>query len=81
VLIVWICNRTKGSILVAGIAHAAANTGMVFIPVQNMQDVNMIVLVAALVMIVADKMWKKLRFDHPAVYQERILGQEMIKKQ
>jgi len=75
VLIVWICNRAKGSILVAGIAHAAANTAVAFIPVPNMQGINLIMLVAALVMILLDRMWKKLPPDHPAVYQEQRLGQ------
>jgi membrane protease YdiL (CAAX protease family) len=80
VLIVWICNRAKGSILVAGIAHAAGNTAAAFIPVQNIQDLNLIMLVAALALILVDRMWKKLPSDHSAVYQERIQGQEMIKE-
>ena len=73
VLIVWICNRAKGSILVAGIAHAAANTAVAFIPVPNMQGINLIMLVAALVMILLDRMWKKLPAEHPAVYREPAL--------
>jgi len=69
VLIVWICNRSKGSILVAGVAHAAANTAVAFIPVQNMQDLNRVMMVATLVMILVDRMWKKLPQDHPATHR------------
>jgi len=68
-IFVWICNRAKGNILVAGITHAAMNTAFAFIPLQNMQGVNLTLLVAALVMILADRMWKRLPSDHPAVYQ------------
>jgi uncharacterized protein len=67
-LIVWICNRAKGSILVAGITHASANTAEAFIPVRDGQVLSLIFLVTALVMILADRMWKKLPSDHPAVY-------------
>jgi len=67
-LIVWICNRAKGSILVAGIAHAAMNTVQAFAPFGSM--LFPILSVAALVMILVDQMWKRLPPDHPAVYQE-----------
>lgn len=69
VMIVWICNRAKGSILVAGIAHAALNTVHAFVPSGNM--LFLIWAIAALVMILADRMWQKLPSDHPAVYCER----------
>ncbi len=68
--IVWICNRAKGSILVAGITHAAVNAAFTFYPVQPGQLINLTLLITALVMIVADRMWKKLPPDHPAVYRE-----------
>lgn len=68
VIIVWICNRAKGSILVAGIAHAAGNTAAAFIPLQG-QGLYVTFLVAALVMILIDRMWKKLPPNHPAVYR------------
>ena len=67
--LVWICNRAHGSILVAGITHAAANTVMAFIPLQDMRGVYIIWIVAALAMILVDRMWKKLPSDHPAVYR------------
>jgi hypothetical protein len=70
VLIVWICNRARGSILVAGIAHAAVNTVQAF---ASFGDVLLLVLsAAALVMILADRMWKKLPHDHPAVHREPV---------
>jgi len=68
VLIVWICNRANGSILVAGIAHAAMNTVQAFAPFGNM--LFLVLSVAALVMILVDRMWKKLPPDHLAVYRE-----------
>jgi membrane protease YdiL (CAAX protease family) len=65
----WLYNRSKGSILTAGIGHAAANTAFAFFP-----NLDWLVFVwtsaaAALVMILIDQMWKKLPHDHPAVYQ------------
>jgi membrane protease YdiL (CAAX protease family) len=67
--IVWICNRARGSILVAGITHAAANTVMAFIPIQDMHGIYMTWAAVALVMILADRMWKKLPPDHAAAYR------------
>ena len=66
----WLYNRSKGSILVAGITHAAANTAYAFFPNLDWPVFNWTVAVAALVMIVVDRMWKKLPPDHPAVYRE-----------
>ena len=68
VLIVWICNRAKGSILVAGIAHAALNTVQAFTPFGSM--LLPVLSVAALVLILFDQMWIKLPADHPAVYRQ-----------
>ena len=69
VLIVWICNRARGSILVAGIAHAALNTFQSFSHFGNL--LFQVLSVAALVVILVDRMWQKLPSNHPAVYQER----------
>lgn len=68
VLIVWICNRAKGSILVAGFTHAATNTVQAFVPFVNM--LFPVLIVATLMMIFVDRMWKKLPPDHPAVDRE-----------
>ncbi len=77
VFIVWICNRAKGNILVAGIAHAAVNTAFDFIVVHDRQLLNLVWLVIALVIIVADQMWKKLPSDHPAVYRNPEIEENM----
>lgn len=69
VIIVWFYNRSKGSILVAGIAHAAANTAFAFFPNLDWVIYNWTAAVAALVLVLIDRMWKKLPANHPAVYQ------------
>lgn len=71
-LISWFYNRSKGSILVAGIVHAAANTTFAFFPNLDWPVYNLTAAAAALVIIMADRMWKKLPADHPAVYQEPV---------
>jgi membrane protease YdiL (CAAX protease family) len=68
ILIVWICNRAGGSILVAGITHAATNTAQAFISV-DFWGLYLTLFVAVLVLIVFDRMWEKLPADHPAVVQ------------
>ena len=69
ILITWFYNRSKGSILVAGIAHAAANTVFAFLPDLDWTVFTSTVGVATLVMILADRMWKRLPSNHPAVYR------------
>jgi membrane protease YdiL (CAAX protease family) len=69
VFIVWIWNRAHGSILVAGITHAAANTVMAFIPLRDMQGLYLTWTAAAVLVILVDRMWKTLPADHPAVYR------------
>lgn len=69
VTIGWLYNRSKGSILVAGITHAAANTAFAFFPNLDWPVFVWTSAAAALVMILVDRMWKKLPSDHPAVYR------------
>jgi len=69
VIIGWFYNRSKGSILVAGIAHAAANTADGFFNLDS-TVLPLTLAFVALVLIVVDRMWKKLPSDHPAVYRE-----------
>jgi membrane protease YdiL (CAAX protease family) len=73
VIIGWLYNRSKGSILVAGIAHAATNTAFAMFPDLDWTVLNWTVGVAALLIILVDQMWKKLPSDHPAVYRELAL--------
>jgi membrane protease YdiL (CAAX protease family) len=68
VLIVWICNRAGGSILVAGITHAATNTAQAFIHLRDFRSLYVTFFIAVLVLILIDRMWKKLPSNHPAVY-------------
>jgi membrane protease YdiL (CAAX protease family) len=72
VLIVWICNRAKGSILVAGFAHAATNTAQAFIPLRDIRSLYPTLFIAILVLILFDRMWKKLPSNHPAVFQASV---------
>jgi membrane protease YdiL (CAAX protease family) len=66
-IIVWFYNRSRGSILVAGIAHAAANTAFAFMPRIDLPVFLATVAVAALALVLYDKMWQGLPLDHPAV--------------
>ena len=68
VTLCWFYNRSKGSILVAGVAHAAANTTLWLFPNLEWTVYNWTMVAAALVMILVDRMWKKLSSDHLAVY-------------
>jgi uncharacterized protein len=73
VIIGWFYNRSKGSILVAGIAHAAANTADGFLKLDS-TIFPLTLAFVALMLIVGDRMWKKLPSDHPAVYQAPMNG-------
>jgi membrane protease YdiL (CAAX protease family) len=68
--IVWIYNRARGSILVAGITHAAANTALGFFPRVDFPIVCAIMATVVFVLIMADRMWIKLPPHHPAVYSQ-----------
>ena len=73
VTLCWFYNRSRGSILVAGIAHAAANTTFWLFTNLDYAVYNWTVAVVAVIMILIDRMWKKLPSNHPAVYQEPAL--------
>jgi membrane protease YdiL (CAAX protease family) len=64
----WLYNRSKGSILVVGIAHAASNTVVDLIPHLDWHVFTMSMYAAALMMILVDRMWKKLPSGSSAVY-------------
>jgi len=80
VTLCWIYNRGKGSILVAGIAHAAANTAYWLFPNLDWTVYTWTVAVAALVMILVDRMWKKLPPNHLAVYHETVWDDSHISR-
>jgi membrane protease YdiL (CAAX protease family) len=73
VVLGWLYNRSRGSILVAGIAHAAANTAFAFFPNLDWTVYTVTAALAALVMILADRMWARLPPDHQAVYRQPAL--------
>jgi len=65
----WFYNRSKGSILVAGIIHAAGNTTARILLIQDWYLYLGLRIAVALVIILVDQMWKKLPPDHQAVYR------------
>jgi len=69
-LIVWLFNRSRGSILVAGFAHAAANTAFAFLPGVDWFVLAAVNYVAVFVLVMVDRMWKRLPSNHPAVHGE-----------
>ncbi len=68
VIVCWLYNRSRGSILVAGIAHASANTAFALLRNFDMTGLTLTFYAFVLVIILADRMWKKLPPDHPAVF-------------
>jgi membrane protease YdiL (CAAX protease family) len=66
VIITWLCNKANGSILVAGLAHAALNTFQAFSLLGNIMLIS--IIVAGISIIIVSRMWRKLLPDHPAVY-------------
>ena len=65
----WFYNRSKGSILVAGIIHAAENTYTKLLLNMDWNMYLVVKVVITLAVIMVDRMWKKLPSDHPAVFQ------------
>lgn len=69
IIIVWFYNCSEGSILVAGVTHAAANTAFALFSNLDITTYSIIAGAVALGFILLNRMWKKLPPDHPAVYQ------------
>jgi membrane protease YdiL (CAAX protease family) len=67
IILCWCYNRSRGSLLAAGVAHASANTIVVLVqPIEpDIMIIVFFVFTAAIVMI--DRMWKRLPEEHPAV--------------
>jgi membrane protease YdiL (CAAX protease family) len=74
VIINWCYTRSKGSILVAGVTHATANTLFAYIPNLDWPVHTTTSYAVVLGMIVIDRMWRKLPPDHPAVVQTNVRG-------
>jgi membrane protease YdiL (CAAX protease family) len=67
VIICWLYNRSQGSILVAGIAHAAANTALALLRNLDLTVLTLTIFAFVMVIVLVDRMWQKLPLDHPAV--------------
>ncbi len=67
IILCWCYNRSRGSVLTAGIAHASANTVVAFL--QPLEQKIMIIVLFAFVLaiVMIDQMWKRLPEEHPAV--------------
>ena len=64
----WFYNRSRGSILVVGIIHAAENTNARLLLSLDWNGYLVLKAVVALVIILVSRMWKKLPSNHRAVY-------------
>jgi membrane protease YdiL (CAAX protease family) len=67
ILMSWLYNRTRGSVLAPAIFHAAMNAFGNQFSITTAGNVMFIGLV--IFVIVYDRMWEKLPSDHPAVYR------------
>ncbi|TFG49799.1 MAG: CPBP family intramembrane metalloprotease [Anaerolineales bacterium] len=70
VLINWFYIRSRGSILVAGVLHAASNTFFTLLPGLDWSVHTTILYIFTGSLLLIDRMWKKLPGDHPAVFQQ-----------
>lgn len=69
-LFTWIFIRTNGSIWAVAIFHASMNSMNPLMGIFPMTTAgNVLLVVFALVVVIVDRMWRKLPKDHPAVYQ------------
>ena len=67
VLMAWVYNRTKGSILAPAIFHASMNAFGDNLPATTASTILFVAL--AVFAILYDRMWKKLSPGDPAVFQ------------
>jgi membrane protease YdiL (CAAX protease family) len=73
ILFTWTYNRTNGSILAVVIFHASMNSMNPLMGILPITTVGNIMLIGfAILVVIWDRMWRRLPKDHPAVYQEAI---------
>lgn len=71
ILFGWVFNRTKGSILAPAIFHASMNAMNPLIGILPITTAGNILLVGfAVIVVIADRMWRKLPKNYPAVYKD-----------
>ncbi|MCU0457637.1 MAG: CPBP family glutamic-type intramembrane protease [Bacteroidales bacterium] len=66
-ILCWCYNRSNGSLLAAGIAHASANTVVMLVQPLEQNILIIVFFVFTAAIILADRMWKRLPEEHPAV--------------
>jgi len=70
ILFTWMYNRTNGSILAVVIFHASMNSMNPLMGIFPITAAGNILLVGVtVVVVVTNRMWRRLPKDHPAVYQ------------
>lgn len=74
VLINWLTIRSGGSILVAGVTHAFANTFFTLLTVIDWPVHTATLYGAALLILLVERQWRKLPSGHPAVSQMPVSG-------
>jgi len=67
IILCWCYNRSRGSVLIAGIAHASANTVVAFLQPLEQKIMIIVLFVFVVVIVMIDRMWKRLPEEHPAV--------------
>lgn len=71
IILCWCYNRSRGSVLTAGIAHASANTIVAYIQPLDQNIMIIVFFVFTAVIVILDRMWKPLPEEHPAVQRIR----------
>ena len=71
ILFAWVYNRTNGSILAPAVFHASMNAMNPLVRILPITTAGNILLVGfAVIVVIADRMWRKLPENHPAVYRD-----------
>ena len=71
ILFTWVYNRTNGSILAPAVFHASMNSINPLMGIFPITTAGNILLVSfAIIVVVSDRMWRRLPEGHPAVYQD-----------